>query len=103
MPRRIFGPSTAGDEYDDIGELLDLATSRPEWWADAACKEAPLSVAWFAARGQSEAPAKAVCSTCLVLEECRTWALEHDGSLQGVFGGLNQRERAQLRREQKAA
>jgi hypothetical protein len=40
---------------------------------------------------------------CLVLAECRAWALEQPVDLQGIWGGLGQRERAKLRRERKAA
>lgn len=41
--------------------------------------------------------AKAVCHRCPVLNECRTWAVEHaqDG---GVWGGLDEEELRMLRR-----
>jgi WhiB family redox-sensing transcriptional regulator len=81
----------------DIGDLLDLVRARPAFHADAACREAPPEVTWFPERGQSSGPAKAVCRRCLVLWECRTWALAQDG-LEGIWGGLSKAERSAGRR-----
>jgi WhiB family redox-sensing transcriptional regulator len=39
--------------------------------------------------------AKAVCRSCGVLEECRSWALE-SGQEAGVWGGLSEDERRAL-------
>jgi len=44
------------------------------------------------------APARAVCARCLVLDECRTWALEQPDNPAGVWGGLSSQERAKMRR-----
>ena len=53
--------------------------------ADAACKEFP-NVNFFPGKSESAAAALAVCARCLVLDECRTFAIreriEH-----GVWGG----------------
>jgi hypothetical protein len=56
----------------NVAELLELVTRRPSWWADAACKEAPLDITWFPEPGQDSAKAVEVCQGCLVLEECRS-------------------------------
>ena len=44
------------------------------------------------------APAKAICVGCPALQPCLSWALEHDE--QGVWGGTDEDERAEIRRNQ---
>jgi hypothetical protein len=73
-------------------ELFDLL-SPPPWHADAACKEAPADISWFPDRHRPSVPAKAICSCCLALQECRAWALAQGPALQGIWGGLTRRER----------
>lgn len=82
----------------DPHELLELL-ERPAWQADAACREHP-EVTWFPKRGESSAPAKAVCERCLVRSECLAYGIEHEvsGGADGVWGGLSPRERLSLRR-----
>lgn len=46
--------------------------------------------------GSSNA-AKAICADCPVTMQCLTWALEHDERY-GVWGGLSESERQQLRK-----
>lgn len=46
--------------------------------------------------------AKEVCRPCLVREQCLEYALAN-GEREGVWGGLNGRERRRLRRERKAS
>jgi WhiB family transcriptional regulator, redox-sensing transcriptional regulator len=41
--------------------------------------------------------AKAICRTCPVMQECLAWALE-TGQDFGVWGGMSEAERLQLRR-----
>lgn len=41
--------------------------------------------------------AKAICRTCPVMQECLSWALE-SGQDFGVWGGMSEAERLQLRR-----
>lgn len=69
----------------------------PDWWADAACKEAPPGVSWFPERGDNGKAAKAVCMTCLVRTECLSWSLDQGPDLDGIFGGASQRERRAMR------
>lgn len=76
--------------------LLELV-ARPAWHADAACREHP-EVDWFPASGGSLAAAKAVCSACLVADECLAWALSLDEDVDGVWAGTSKRERRRLRR-----
>jgi WhiB family redox-sensing transcriptional regulator len=62
---------------------------------DARCAE-HVGVEFFPVLGQLSRPAKAVCSTCLVSSDCLPYALRHE-IVQGVWGGLNGRERRALR------
>jgi|SRR5882724_7430946 len=75
-------------------ELLDLLRG-PAWRADALCREYP-DVAWFGKTERSSKAAKAVCSACLVRDECLAYAMA-DHTLDGIWGGLTRRERGQLR------
>lgn len=65
---------------------------RPDWWDDAACKDAPLDV-FFPGPGQSTKEARRICSLCTVITECNEAAMEEAGWLQGVFAGMTQHER----------
>lgn len=75
---------------------LLLVRSRPAWHADALCREYP-EVNFFPMRGQTAKPALTVCSQCIVRDECRAWALDQSGTLQGVWGGTTHRQRQRLR------
>lgn len=79
-----------------------LAMGRPAWQADAACREHP-EVTWFSTNSSHQREAKAICQGCLVLEECRSWALSQGPGLVGVWGGLSTRERRRRRRQRSAA
>jgi WhiB family redox-sensing transcriptional regulator len=87
---------TYGAAPVDYSELIEVAQRRPEWHADAACREHP-EVTWFPERGENAEPAKAICAGCLVVEDCRAWSLEQGPELDGIWGGLSQRERRKLR------
>jgi WhiB family redox-sensing transcriptional regulator len=80
------------DQGSTTEELLDLLVSAPGWHADAACQEHP-DISWFPEVGQSSAPAKAVCRTCLVAAQCLEWALGEGSKLEGIWGGTTTRER----------
>ena len=78
---------------------------RPNWaWQDAAaCREAELSL-FFGPDGERqpereirERKAKAVCGECPVRTECLNYALSRPEKY-GVWGGLNEEERAAERR-----
>ena len=78
--------------------LLQQLVGRPRWHADAACREHP-GVTWFPGTGDHGREAKAVCQQCLVLDECRTWALGQDNSpcgLAGIWAGLSRQDRVTL-------
>ena len=87
----------------DLGQLPDLSAleqlvGRPPWHRDGLCREHP-EVSWFPGSGDHGTAAKAVCRRCLVLDECRTWALGQDNSpcgLAGIWAGLSRQDRVAL-------
>jgi Transcription factor WhiB len=79
-----------GPEFLHVAELL--AQGRPAWMADALCREHP-GVEFFPERGKPAAPAKSVCSSCLVRFDCLAYALEW--GCVGIWGGTSDRQRAQ--------
>ncbi|MGH2602892.1 MAG: WhiB family transcriptional regulator [Dehalococcoidia bacterium] len=69
---------------------------RPDWVADANCRGCDTEL-FFPERGGPTSQAKAVCHGCDVRPECLTYAIE-SGEKHGIWGGLSERERRQLRR-----
>ena len=86
--RRSAGPATLDRDYSD------------DWWHSAECLQYVGVVDFFPARGESARDAKAICALCSVRDECLDYAMRFD-QLCGVWGGLSERERRQLRRERK--
>jgi WhiB family redox-sensing transcriptional regulator len=65
------------------------------WVVDGACGDA--DPAWFFPnRGESATKAKAICATCPVLAPCREFGM---GEPFGVWGGLSEKERAAIKRQ----
>ena len=81
---------------------LKPATNVPtDFFDDAACRDADTTV-FFPASDNDAGPAKAICATCPVREECLEYALETRPA-DGIWGGLTAIERHRLiRRRQKA-
>lgn len=78
---------------DALAELLELIR-RPPWVEHAACRGRG-TAEWFPNRGESIAPAAAICAGCPVQTEClRAGQGEHHG----IWGGLSERGRRRLRR-----
>jgi WhiB family redox-sensing transcriptional regulator len=73
-----------------------------DWWQDAECRLYVGEVDFFPARGESARDAKAVCARCNVRTDCLEYALRSE-PLCGVWGGLSERERRQLRRDRERA
>ena len=74
--------------------LGDLAAAT--WMDDAACTGGDPDE-WFpTAESRTDHLAKSVCGVCPVRLDCLRWALTHDEK--GVWGGLNDKERARLRK-----
>jgi WhiB family redox-sensing transcriptional regulator len=80
----------------------DLSRIDADFFDDAACRGVDTSV-FFPASDAQAGPAKEICATCPVREECLEFALETRPA-DGVWGGLTPIERHRLiRRRQKAA
>ncbi len=74
-----------------------LKSGRPDWHADAACREHP-EVSWFPDVGETGELARAIWSGCLVRSECLDYALTWPGAAQGIWAGTSEDERRALRR-----
>jgi WhiB family redox-sensing transcriptional regulator len=57
---------------------------------------------FFPDRGESLAPAKAICDGCIVKDECLDYAVENVERF-GVWGGASERERRRIRRQRALA
>lgn len=71
------------------------------WLGRGACRDVPTAM-FFPGRGASTKPAKEVCRSCPVAEECREYALGIP-QLTGVWGGLSDVERKRIRSGMKAS
>jgi WhiB family redox-sensing transcriptional regulator len=87
--------TSAEIEHIEPGVRTDVDS---DWRHDAECLHYLGRVDFFPSRGESAREAKAVCAVCPVQRECLEYALRWD-HLCGVWGGLSERERSQLRRE----
>ena len=74
---------------------------RPQpWMAEAKCVDADPEL-FFPQRGESTAPAKAICQACPVRAACLDYALSIN-ERNGIWGGTSERERRQIRRQMDA-
>ncbi|MGH3500941.1 MAG: WhiB family transcriptional regulator [Nocardioidaceae bacterium] len=80
--------------------LLAVLDLQP-WMEDALCAQTDPEV-FFPDKGQSAKQAKRVCARCPVQQPCLAYALDRP-ELQGVWGGLTERERRQLRTARREA
>jgi WhiB family redox-sensing transcriptional regulator len=94
------------DLVGGLAELVDLVErSRPWWWDRAACRGAAAGISWFptgtdrATMTTAAKAAKTVCETCPVRTSCRDWAVAQGSRLYGIWGGLDEKERDQVRRQ----
>ena len=83
-------------------ELYGCQGYADEDWRDLALCAETDPEAFFPAKGGSTRQAKAVCASCEVRRPCLEYALEHQVG-PGIWGGLSERERRRLKREQAAA
>lgn len=74
-----------------------LGDDRQDWRRRAACRFMPPEK-FFPARNESSAEAKAACGGCPVREQCLQDALSRSDRW-GIWGGLNEGERRQVRQE----
>jgi WhiB family transcriptional regulator, redox-sensing transcriptional regulator len=73
-----------------------LPVVRQQWFDRAACLHTDPD-AFYPEKGGSSRAAKRVCHTCPVQAECLSYALANDERF-GIWGGLSERERRQLKR-----
>lgn len=66
-----------------------------DWRDESSCKGMPAAI-FFVERGESDRPAKAICATCPVKQQCLDFALE-SGEQHGVWGGTSERQRRRMR------
>lgn len=77
----------------------------PEWQRDALCQDYPPEIFFPESSGSGAAAAalaKKICGQCPVRTLCLTWALDIErdqGAMPGVYGGLSDRQRRELRKE----
>lgn len=89
----------ARDRYmppDPPGVELERTPPPGDWTRAARCHTAPISL-FFPERGENADQAKAICAGCPVQPECRQYALDAPGTLQGIWGGLSVKERRRWR------
>ena len=73
-----------------------------EWAEKANCQGLPPE--WFyPERGESTAPAKAVCQSCVVAGPCLEWALSYPMESAGIYAGTSSRDRRRILRERREA
>jgi hypothetical protein len=83
----------AADRYD---LPTFTSTGSQAWRADAACRGMDTAEVFFPARGQSVAPAMAICGGCPVQAECLTEAMV-DPANSGIWGATSHRQRRDTR------
>jgi len=76
-------------------DLPTIPTTPGPWIAQGACAGTP-TVLFFPERGGDVLPAKAICTTCTVRNDCLRYALE-DPDTVGIWGGTSGRERRAIR------
>jgi WhiB family redox-sensing transcriptional regulator len=92
----------------DVSRLPVVVSEELEWQLHGACRGVDSSLFFHTdnergfAREKREARAKAICSTCPVLERCRQHALSVEEPY-GIWGGLGEIERRELFRRQRRA
>ncbi|PDQ35515.1 MAG: hypothetical protein B5766_05470 [Candidatus Lumbricidophila eiseniae] len=89
--RSVFLPT------EPAGTVIPMPKHRKDWRDYAACTDKPAEM-FFPGKGQPTKPARQVCASCDVREQCLQWALENDEQF-GIWGGTSQQERRRLQRK----
>ena len=98
MSAAYWSDGAAGPVLNMFDELTEADGA---WQDKARCAETDPE-AFFPEKGGSTREAKKVCRSCEVRPECLQYALDRDERF-GIWGGLSERERRRLKREQAAA
>jgi WhiB family redox-sensing transcriptional regulator len=71
------------------------------WRQEAACRGLDTAI-FFPSTDAEAGPAKTICATCPVRDECLEWAIATRQE-DGVWGGMTDNERRRLRRRRRDA
>jgi len=82
--------------------LMDMLQQEERGWQDRANCMGVDPDLFFPERGASTREAKEVCRGCIVRGQCLEYALVN-GEKFGIWGGMSERERRQLRRQRALA
>jgi len=75
--------------------MMDLS-----WRLRGACRGLDPDVFYPASEAEDAAPAKAVCNTCAVQQQCLDFALANRES-EGIWGGATEKERRRILRQRR--
>lgn len=88
------------DVDTELKRLFDRvhdARDGEHWHNRALCAQSDPE-AFFPTKGGSSREAKKICARCPVREQCLDFAMKHEEH-HGIWGGLTERDRRQIRRE----
>lgn len=98
MPASVsIRSSNAAPTFEEPGNLF----ASPAFMDLGSCRGMDPDL-FFPDRGESLAPAQAICAECIVADECLEFALAN-GERFGVWGGTSERERRRIRRRRREA
>lgn len=84
-----------------VADAVRAAQAGADWRQHASCRGVDPDL-FYPSRGEASTPAKEICGTCPVQDECREYALDNDEKF-GIWGGLSEKQRRQLRRTRREA
>lgn len=98
----LTGELFADQQRSDLKTYLSSALLRwrEPWMDDAECARVDPD-AWFPEKGESPKPAKKICATCPVIQECREYALRNR-ERNGIWGGTSDADRRKLLKKRAA-
>ena len=74
-----------------------IADTVTDWMQSALCTQVD-SELFFPEKGMSSTKAKKVCNSCPVRTQCAEYAINSPALVHGVWGGLSEQERRDIRR-----
>lgn len=83
------------------GNLIDELPTRPAWQRSAACRTTRTKIFYpFDSKEDEIQFAKSICDQCEVQQQCLDYAMSRRED-NGVWGGLSEEERRDIRRKQR--
>lgn len=79
-------------------------TDYHDWRTQGLCAQTgPVDDVWLPGKGRNSSnAAKAICRECPVIAQCFLFAMDAPRQLEGVFGGMTEKERRPWRRKWQA-